>query len=77
MFVYLKSGIINFMKTKVHDLSKKLQDYSDEWVVLSPDNMEVVASGKNINEAMDKATKKGVSHPVVTRAPKNYGAYIL
>lgn len=68
---------MNSMKTKIYDLSKKLQDYSNEWVVLSPDNMKVVASGKNIDEAMNEARKKGVSHPVVTRAPKNYGAYIL
>ncbi len=65
------------MKTKIHNLSKKLQDYSDEWVVLSPGNMTVIASGQSIDEAMDKAIKKGVSHPVITRAPKNYGAYIL
>jgi hypothetical protein len=65
------------VKTKIHDLSKKIQDYSDEWVVLSPGSMKVVASGKDMNEAVDKATKEGISHPVITRAPKNYGAYIL
>jgi len=65
------------MKAKINDLSSKLQNYSDEWVVISPDNMKVVASGKNFNAVMDKAIEKGISNPIVTRAPKNYGAYIL
>jgi hypothetical protein len=39
--------------------------------------MKVVASGKNFNNVMDKAIEKGISNPIVTRAPKNYGAYIL
>ena len=65
------------MKARLNDLSSKLQKYSDEWVVISPNDMKVVASGKNFNNVMDKAIEKGISNPIVTRAPKNYGAYFL
>ena len=65
------------MKGKINDLSSKLQNYSDEWVIISPDDMKVVVSGKNFNNVMDKAIEKGIANPIVTRAPKNYGAYIL
>jgi len=44
---------------------------------LSPNDLKIVASGKNFNNVMDKAIEKGISNPIVTRAPKNYGAYIL
>lgn len=65
------------MKARISDLSTKLQKHSDEWVVLSEDSSRVVASGKDFNKVMDRAKEAGVKHPVVTRAPKNYGAYIL
>ncbi|HUD09491.1 MAG TPA: DUF5678 domain-containing protein [Patescibacteria group bacterium] len=65
------------MKARLNDLSSKLQKYSDEWAVLAPNTLKVVASGKDFNNVMDKAIEKGISNPIVTRAPKNYGAYIL
>ncbi|MBU1031382.1 hypothetical protein KKE03_00430 [Patescibacteria group bacterium] len=65
------------MKVKINDLSTKLQNHSDEWVVLSEDSSKIVASGKDFNKVMNRAQAEGVKHPVVTRAPKNYGAYIL
>lgn len=65
------------MKAKINDLSTKLQDHSDEWVVLSEDSSKVVAFGKDFNKVMNSAKREGVKHPIITRAPKNYGAYIL
>ena len=65
------------MKSKVYDLSKTLQKYSDVWVALEPKTLKIVSSGKNSESVLKNARKSGVSHPVLTRAPKNYGAYIL
>jgi len=65
------------MRTKVYDLSKTLQKYSDVWVALEPKTLKIVSSGKNSASVLKSAKQVGVSHPVLTRAPKNYGAYIL
>lgn len=65
------------MKLKTLDFSKSLKKYSEKWLALKPDSNKVVASGKELKKVIEEAKKKGVSHPVVTRAPKNYGAYIL
>ena len=65
------------MKTKMYDLSKTLKNYSNEWIALDPKNMKVVAVGKLPRDVLVSSRKKGVSHPVLTRAPKDYGAYIL
>lgn len=59
------------------DLSKILKDCSNEWVALSEDEKRVVSSGKTPREAHDRATKKGEGRPVLLRAPKNFGTYIL
>lgn len=65
------------MKIKTEDLSKTLKDYSSIWIALDPNAMTVTATGKNPQIVLDKARKKGVIHPVLTRAPKDYGTYIL
>lgn len=65
------------MKIKTVDFSNTLKKYSDKWLVLKPNSNKVVSSGKELGDVIKMAKKKGVLHPVVTRAPKNYGAYIL
>lgn len=65
------------MKVKTIDLSKKLKNYSNEWLALEPETMKVVAVGKLPKSVLDNARKKGVGHPILTRAPQNYGTYIL
>ena len=65
------------MKLNVVDLSKKLKKYSNEWLALDPISMEVIAVGKLPKQVLDTARNKGVSHPVLTRAPQDYGTYIL
>ena len=65
------------MKVKTVDLSETLRKYSSEWIALEPNTMKVVAVGKLPKNALDKARNKGINHPVLTRAPKDYGTYIL
>ncbi|OGH11870.1 MAG: hypothetical protein A2857_01590 [Candidatus Levybacteria bacterium RIFCSPHIGHO2_01_FULL_36_15] len=65
------------MKVKIYDLSKTLSKYTSEWIALDPVTMKVVAVGKKPKTAIDEAKKKGIVHPVLTRAPKDYGTYIL
>lgn len=65
------------MKAKIADLSKTLKEYSNEWLALEPNTLKVVAVGKKPKNVLDGAKEKGIEHPVLTRAPKNYGAYIL
>lgn len=65
------------MKVKTVDLSKTLRKYSSEWIALEPNTMKVIAVGKLPKNALDKARNKGINHPVLTRAPKDYETYIL
>lgn len=65
------------MKIKTIDFSKTLKKYSSEWIALEPDTMRVIITGKAPKGVLKEARKRGVSHPVLTRAPKDYGTYIL
>lgn len=65
------------MKIKTVDLSKKLKKFSNKWLALNPDNMNVVAVGKLPKNVLVVARKKGINHPILTRAPQDYGTYIL
>ncbi len=65
------------MRVNLVDLSKTLKPYSNEWLVLDSKTMKVVAAAKNANKALEVAKKKGIAHPVLTRAPQNYGTFIL
>lgn len=65
------------MKVQKVDLSKVLKNYSNIWLALDPDSLKVVATGQKPKNVLIKARSKGVENPVLTKAPKNYGAYIL
>lgn len=65
------------MKIKTVDLSKTLKKYSNQWLALDPKSMKVVATGKTPKTALEKARDKGYKQPTLTKAPKDYGAYIL
>jgi len=65
------------MKTKSSDLSEVLKKYSNKWLALDESTKKVVSSGQSPKEVLDDARKKGVEHPVLTKAPKDYGTYIL
>lgn len=66
------------MKVKTNnDLSKILKGHSNEWVALDPISMKVVATAKGNEDVLKKARNMGTNHPVLTRVPSHYGAYIL
>lgn len=65
------------MRINTVDLSKILKSYSSIWLALEPNSLQVVATGKKPGIVLQAARKKGISHPVLTRAPKDYGTYIL
>ncbi|PIR80175.1 MAG: hypothetical protein COU25_01405 [Candidatus Levybacteria bacterium CG10_big_fil_rev_8_21_14_0_10_35_13] len=65
------------MKVNAYDLSKTLKKYSNEWIALDPNKMKVISVGKLPKNVLEESRKKGILHPVITRAPKDYGAYIL
>jgi len=65
------------MKIKSQDLSKSLKGYSRTWVALKPDTYKVIAVGDSPKIVIEKARKRGVDSPVITRVPKDYGTYIL
>ena len=41
------------------DLTQELKPYENKWVALSLDHKRVLASGKSLREAKEKADKKG------------------
>lgn len=65
------------MKIYSNDLSKSLENISSKWVALNPDTTKVVATGNSPKSVITKARKNGTNNPVLTRVPKDYGAYIL
>jgi len=65
------------MKMKVQDLSKSLRGYSNKWIALKPQTSKVIAVGNSLKIVIKKARESGVDSPVLTRAPKDYGVYIL
>ena len=65
------------MKTRFKDLSEVLKKYSNKWLALDENTQKVVASGQTPKQVLDHARRKGVEHPVLTKAPKDYGTYIL
>lgn len=65
------------MKVQTVDLSNILRGYSNTWLALNPDSMKVVATGREPKTALEKARKQGVEDPILTKAPKDYGTYIL
>ena len=65
------------MRIKSQDFSRILRGYSSKWVALNPQTTRVVAVGNSPKIVIEKARKNGVNSPVLTRVPKDYGAYIL
>lgn len=65
------------MKVSTIDLSKILKNYSNLWLALEPNSLQVVATGKKPSMVLRTARQKGIFHPVLTKAPKDYGTYIL
>jgi len=55
-----------------------LQKYHNQWVAIEQNGEnKVVGVGKTLAQALDRAKKKGVKNPILTKVPSNYGAFIL
>ena len=52
----------------VIDLSKLLSKYKKGWLALTPDNRNLIATGKTLDEVLKKAKKRGVGNPSVLKA---------
>lgn len=65
------------MKAKVIDLSKTLKNYSDKWIALKPGTLKVIAVGSKLENVINEARRKKIENPILTKAPKDYGTYIL
>jgi orotate phosphoribosyltransferase-like protein len=50
------------------DVSKLFKKYENLWVALTDDD-KVIASGKTLDEVIEKARKKGISEPVTLKVP--------
>jgi len=50
------------------DLSKVLSQHKSGWLALSPDNRTLVAVGKTLKIALEKARKLGVEKPSLLKA---------
>lgn len=61
---------------KTPDLSKILKPYAGKWVALS-DDKKVVGVGSSLQKAWEDSKKHGTEDPILTKAPKDDGTYIL
>lgn len=59
-------GMVN--KTTPVDLSKVLSQHKSGWLALSPDNRTLVAVGKTLKIALERARKLGVKNPSLLKA---------
>lgn len=60
----------------VIDWTRIYKKYKGLWVALKDDEKSVVASGKTVREAMEKAQKKGYRQPILFRVPTKILPYI-
>jgi len=61
---------LNLTKILLPYVKKKL------WVALSPEGDEVVGSGKDPKEALEKARKKKISLPILLQALPDYSGFV-
>jgi hypothetical protein len=65
------------MQLQKLNLKQLFKKFSGTWIALDPENNKVVATANSPKLAIKKAQKVGVSHPVLTRAPKENMVNIL
>lgn len=61
---------------KVMDKTKIFKKYQNRWVALT-ENDEVISAGLTLDEALEKAKKKGFENPIITRIPDLKYDYVL
>jgi len=54
--------------TKIVDLSKILSKYKKGWLALSADNKSLIATGKTLEDVLQKSKEKGITNPSVLKA---------
>lgn len=62
---------------KAKNLSKILSSYKNEWLALSHNESKVIASSKSAKKAYLKAKDRGEERPIMMKAPKKWGIYVL
>ena len=59
------------------DLREVLKGYSNKWIALSADSSKVVGVSTNPKKALEQAHINKEQNPILTKAPKSSGAFIL
>jgi hypothetical protein len=60
----------------VNDRTTIYEKYQNKWIALSDDE-QVISDGASLDEALDKAIKKGHKNPFVIRVPDLSYDYLL
>lgn len=58
------------------DWSNIYKKYKGLWVALKDDEVTVISSGKTAKDALEKARKKGINSPILTRMPNKLISFI-
>lgn len=58
------------------DWTKIYQKYKGLWIALKDDEKSIIASGKTINEVIQKSNNKGFKLPIVFKVPSKVITYI-
>ena len=58
------------------DWTKIYKKYRGLWVALKRDDITVVASGKTLREAAEKAKEKGCTEPIMHKVPTELIPYV-
>lgn len=61
---------------KVIDWSHLYIKYKGKWVALADDELTVIASGNSLDEAAQKAAKKGFKDPIFYSVPKKSAYFV-
>lgn len=61
---------------KMLDRTKLFQKYQNKWVALTEDD-KVISAGDTLEEALNKANKKGFKDPIITKISDLRYEYIL
>mgnify|MGYP001582321288 CR=1 FL=1 len=61
---------------KVMDKTEIFKKYQNRWVALT-ENDKVISAGLTLDEALNKAIKKGFENPIITRIPDLKYDYVL
>jgi hypothetical protein len=61
---------------KAIDKTEIFKKYQNKWITIA-DNDEVISAGSTLDEALDKARRKGIRDPIVTKIPDLKYDYLL